>query len=105
MSEQWASQCDPRIGTMSAENDRLRTLNAELLAAKFSRIVELESEIKKFVAYNEEAWAVNAELMAALQFVIDFKITDSNQEEVAEDSLHEIRKRARATIAKAGARE
>lgn len=44
---------------------------------------------------------INVDLLEALQFVIDFKITDSNGWEVEEDSLHESRKIARAAIARA----
>jgi hypothetical protein len=37
-------------------------------------------------------------LREALQFVLDFKITDSRDQEVTEDSLHEFRKIARAAL-------
>jgi hypothetical protein len=39
-----------------------------------------------------------ARLKAALDFAVNFKITDSNKQEVPEDSLHEIRKEARKAL-------
>ncbi len=96
MTQQTAGK-DGTTRRLMDENIALRTLNADLVAAKFSRITELESELAKFVSYNNEVWALNEELVAALQWYADISNYKDWQDSNAQYDRGE---RARAVLAK-----